>query len=553
MRRSVHLARLKSEPFDLLVIGGGITGAAAVRDAASRGLRAGLVEARDFGEGTSSRSSRLVHGGLRYLEHFEFDLVFDASRERRTLLKIAPHMVRPLEFVFPLYREGRVGKLKLDAGMWLYDALSLFRNVERHQMLSEREVLWREPTLSRDGLLGGARYFDAQVDDARLVLTTIQAAAEAGAAVVNRVEVLGLVEQGGRAAGVRVRDTAPGAAEEWEIGAGVVVNATGPWVDETTRRAGIEGPPLLRPTRGTHIHVPRDRIGHERALIFESSLDGRIMFVLPWNRLTLIGTTDEDYEGRPEDVRPTGSDVQYLLASTNRLFPDARLTVDDVLSAWAGLRPLVSGAADGEEEEVSREHLIRAEMPGMLTIAGGKLTSHRSMGEEVVDRALAELGPAVPATESTTAEQPLPGGDFEDLEELIRSVTERVAELGLDSEVAERLARAYGTRALDVLVHAETRPELAERLVPDRPYVGAEVVYSVRNEMPVHVEDIAYRRTHVALETSDFTGAVRRIAALMAGERGWEGAREAAELQRVAAIRDRNELFRSELEVEEAP
>ncbi len=552
MRRAEHLGRLRTERFDVLVIGGGITGAAAARDAAARGFRTGLVEARDFGEGTSSRSSRLIHGGLRYLEQFEFDLVFEASRERRTLLRIAPHMVRPLEFLFPVYREGSVGRLKLDAGMWLYDALSLFRNIERHQMLSARDVLWREPGLAPKGLLGGARYFDAQVDDARLVLTTVRAAAKCGAAVANRLEVVRILYEEGEAVGVRVQEklAEPGEASEWDVRTHLVLNATGPWTDQTLMRAGREAPPLLRPTRGTHIHVRRDRIGHSRALIFESPLDGRIMFVLPWGDLTLIGTTDEEYEGAPEDVRPTGEDVRYLLDSTNRLFPDARLDAADVLSAWAGLRPLVAGEADAEEDEVSRDHVILEEPPGLLTIAGGKLTSHRAMAEEIVDLAesrLAERGIRARA-EAETAGMPLPGGDFEDLEELERTLQSRVAPLGLDRGVCERLARAYGTLADEVLELVSERPELRERLAEDRPYIAAEAVQSVRREMALHVEDVAFRRTHVGLETAEFGAAIRRIAVLMRDELGWDEAREQAEIARAEAVRARNELFRSELE-----
>ncbi|MEE9472008.1 MAG: glycerol-3-phosphate dehydrogenase/oxidase [Gemmatimonadota bacterium] len=556
MRRAEHLGRLRNESFDVLVIGGGITGAAAARDAAARGFRTGLVEARDFGEGTSSRSSRLIHGGLRYLEQFEFDLVFEASRERRTLLRIAPHMVRPLEFLFPVYREGSVGRLKLDAGMWLYDALSLFRNIERHQMLSAQDVLWREPGLAPEGLLGGARYFDAQVDDARLVLTTVRAAAKCGAAVANRLEVVRILYEEGQAVGVRVQEkpAEPGEASEWDVRTHLVLNATGPWTDQTLTRAGREAPPLLRPTRGTHVHVRRDRIGHSRALIFESPLDGRIMFVLPWGDLTLIGTTDEDYEGAPEDVRPTGEDVRYLLASTNHLFPDARLDSADVISAWAGLRPLVAGEAGAEEDEVSREHVILEEPPGLLTIAGGKLTSHRAMAEEIVDLAesrLSERGIRA-RVEAETAGMPLPGGDFEDLEELERTLQSRVAPLGLDRDVCERLARAYGGLADEVLELASERPELRERLAEDRPYIAAEVVQSARREMALHVEDVAFRRTHVGLETEEFGGAIRRIAALMRDELGWNGAREQAEIARAEAVRERNELFRSELEELEA-
>ncbi|MEE8561677.1 MAG: glycerol-3-phosphate dehydrogenase/oxidase [Gemmatimonadota bacterium] len=557
MRRVEHLGRLRTERFDVLVIGGGITGAAAARDAAARGFRTGLVEARDFGEGTSSRSSRLIHGGLRYLEQFEFDLVFEASRERRTLLRIAPHMVRPLEFLFPVYREGSVGRLKLDAGMWLYDALSLFRNIERHQMLSTHDVLWREPGLALEGLLGGARYFDAQVDDARLVLTTVRAAAKCGAAVANRLEVVRILYEEGEAVGVRVQEklAEPGEASEWDVRTHLVLNATGPWTDQTLTRAGREAPPLLRPTRGTHIHVRRDRIGHSRALIFESPLDGRIMFVLPWGDLTLIGTTDEEYEGAPEDVRPTGEDVRYLLDSTNRLFPDARLDAADVLSAWAGLRPLVAGEADAEEDEVSRDHVILEEPPGLLTIAGGKLTSHRAMAEEIVGLAesrLSERGIRARA-EAETAGMPLPGGDFEDLEELERTLQSRVAAWGLDRGVCERLARAYGTLADEVLELVSERPELRERLVEDRPYIAAEAVQSARREMALHVEDVAFRRTHVGLETEEFGAAIRRIAVLMRDELGWDEAREQAEIARAEAVRERNELFRSELEALEAP
>ncbi len=534
-------------------MGGGITGAAAARDAASRGLRTALVEARDFGEGTSSRSSRLIHGGLRYLEQFELDLVFEASRERRTLLRIAPHMVRPLEFLFPLYREGRVGRLTMTAGMWLYDALSLFRNIERHQMLSEGDVLWREPTLSPEGLLGGARYFDAQVDDARLVLATVRSAVEMGAAAANRLAAEILVEEG-RARGVRVRDAEAGGASEWEIRASVVVNATGPWTDETALEAGISREPLLRPTRGTHIHVRRDRIGHQRALIFESALDGRIMFVLPWGDLTLIGTTDEDYEGPPEEVRPTGADVRYLLDSTNRLFPDAKLTAEDVISAWAGLRPLVAGEAGEDEDEVSREHVILEELPGLLTIAGGKLTSHRVMAEEIMDRAvesLVEGGAAEPAP-SATADRPLPGGDFETFEDLLGSLGKRAAAIGLGPSVLSPMAETYGTKAEEVLDLAAERPDLRERVVADRPNIAAEILYSVREEMPVHVEDVAFRRTRLALETEDFAAGVARVAAIMREELEWDAIREETEVERAEAVRQRNEIFRAELEAGEA-
>ncbi len=549
--RAAHLERLKEEDFDVLVVGGGITGAAAARDAARRGYRTALVEARDFGEGTSSRSSRLIHGGLRYLENLELDLVFEASQERRTLLRIAPHMVRPLPFLFPLYEDGRVGRRKLDAGMWLYDALSFFRNIERHQMLEPGELLEREPALRREGLLGGARYYDAQVDDARLVLTTLMGAAGAGAAVANRVEAVEVERRDGAVSGVRVRSEA---GEAWTIPTRLVLNATGPWTDRTVRRAGTSWSRRLRPTRGTHIQVDRGALGHDTALIFESPLDRRIMFVLPWRDLTMIGTTDVEHEGPPEEVAPTARDVAYLLASVNRLFPDAALGPDDVLSAWAGLRPLVADAEAESEEEISRDFVITEGPPGMLTIAGGKLTSHRHMAEVLVDRAAAFLQAAFeldPASGCDTDRVPLPGGDFEELDAFRRELAERAVPHRLPASSVERLARAYGTRADRVLALLEERPGLREPVVEERPYLAAEVVHAARGEMALHVEDVVFRRTRLGHETRHaFVEGCRRVARLMGDELGWDESRRREEVERARAVHERDEGFREELEAE---
>ncbi len=575
--REGRLARLREERFDIVVIGGGITGAAAARDAARRGYRTALVEARDFGEGTSSRSSRLVHGGLRYLEQFELDLVFEASQERRTLLHLAPHMVRPLEFLFPLYEDGRVGKLKLDAGMWLYDALALFRNIERHQMLDTAEVEEREPGLRREGLLGGARYFDAQVDDARLVLATALGAAESGAVVASRLEAVGIDRRDGAVRGVRVLESAgplagPGGAASgpdaesgdeaaasggadrggaWTIPARLVINATGPWTDRTRSLAEVDGGPLLRPTRGTHIHVRRGRLEHRHALIFESSVDRRIMFVLPWGPdLTIIGTTDEDFDGDPADVRPTAADVAYLLESANRLFPDAGLGPEDVVGAWAGLRPLVAEGKAGSEDAVSRDFEIREDAPGMLTIAGGKLTSHRNMAEKLIDRAaglLEERFDAPPARGCDTARVPLPGGDFEDLDLLRREIAALAAPYHLPPSSVERLAAAYGTRARQVIDLLAGRPALREPLAEDLPYLAAEAVYAAREEMVVHLEDVVFRRTRLGLEVRDGLEEAIRLTARLAGEElDWDEARRAREVEATLAERARCDAWRRE-------
>lgn len=549
--RAAHVRRLKEEDFDVVVVGGGITGAAAARDAARRGYRTALLEARDFAQGTSSRSSRLIHGGLRYLEQLELDLVFEASQERRTLLKIAPHMVRPLPFLFPLFEEGRVGRRKLDAGMWLYDALSLFRNIERHQMLEPAELLEREPSLRRDGLLGGARYYDAQVDDARLVLATVMGAARAGAAVANRVEAVEVERRAGAASGVRVRSEE---GDGWTVPARLVLNATGPWADDTVERAGSSWSRRLRPTRGTHIQVAREGLGHETALIFESPLDRRIMFVLPWRDLTMIGTTDVEYEGAPEDVVPTAGDVAYLLVSVNRLFPGAGLGPEDVLSAWAGLRPLVARGEETSEGEISRDFVITEGPPGMLTIAGGKLTSHRHMAEELVDRAAAFLERAFelePASGCDTDRVPLPGGEFEELDAFRRELGERAATHRLPASSVDRLARAYGTRAERVLALLDERPGLREPVVEERPYLAAEVVHAARREMAHHVEDVVFRRTHLGHETRHaFPEGCRRVAGLMGDELGWSHERRRAEVERARAVREREDAFRVDLVAE---
>ncbi len=539
-RRDRQLERLETTDFDVLVIGGGISGAAVSRDAARRGFKTALVEASDFASGTSSRSSRLVHGGLRYLEHFEFDLVFEASQERRTLLRIAPHLVRPLEFLFPIFEDGRVGKIKLDAGMWLYDALSLFRNIERHQMLDVATMLEREPKLREDGLLGGARYFDAQVDDARLVITTVIAAIEAGAVALNRTEVRAIDSSDWPGHHVTVRDRE--GEVDIEVDALAIVNATGAWVEETLRRAGEDPQVHIAPSRGTHIHVARERVGHEGAFIFEAPQDGRIMFILPWREdLTMIGTTDEFHEGTPEDVAATPEDIAYLLEATNRLIPSARLGPEDVLSAWAGLRPLLA-PAEGRADAgaVSREVDVQEGPAGVFSLSGGKLTSHRHMAEETVDRVQSFLTRAgVSAVNKVdTHKIPLPGAGFRDLTALREGIRSRAEVHGLEAATADRLTRAYGSRADRVIDLVQRDPGLGERILDERPHVLAEAVYASREELALHVDDVLFRRTRIGLETRDGVArAAQRVAEVMAQELEWTDDEANREVEQAIAAR----------------
>src|SRR4051812_22368450 len=430
-RRSLEratLEQLAAHPADLLIIGGGINGAGIARDAAMRGLRTILVEQNDLGSGTSSRSSRLIHGGLRYLEQGEFGLVLEANRERRILRRIAPHLVWPLPFVFPVHEGDRISRWRLAAGMLLYDVLALFRNVRTHRILGKRGMLEAEPMLRDRGLVGGARYYDAQCDDARLVIATARSAIHHGALVANYMAVRSLERTAGRVVGAQLEDHLTG--EQGVVRASVVVNATGPWADRVRRLEDAGAAPLLQPTKGVHIVVDRSRLDHREAIAFTSPIDGRVMFVLPWGDLSYIGTTDTDTVEPPDDLRVSADDVVYLLRSANSRFPSARLSMDDIRATWVGLRPLLMDRDRRRASSRSREHLIVHGSGGMLTVVGGKLTTYRSMSAEVVDQAMRELrhrDGRPRHAEASTSEEPLPGGEAADLSQF----RERGLELGI--------------------------------------------------------------------------------------------------------------------------
>src|SRR6266566_5690028 len=468
-RRRDALAALGRDPLDVLVVGGGINGAGIARDAAMRGLRVGLVERGDLASGTSSRSSKRIHGGLRYLEQGDVRLVLEAVRERERLQRLAPHLVRPQEFVFPLYRGGPLGPLKLAAGLWAYDLLAGFWNVRRHRMLSPKAVAEAEPALLRDGLCGAGQYWDCRTDDARLVLETALSAAGEGALIVSYAEVTGLVKEGGRIVGARVVDRLGG---EVVARAQVVVNAAGPWVDRVVALDAPETPPRLRLTKGVHVVVPHERVGNRAAVVLSAVADRRVMFVIPWGAHTLVGTTDTDHPGGP-DVPPTvePSDVCYLLDTVNHYFPAARLAPGDVVSAFAGLRPLIAprGKATMSPSAVSREEEVFTSPSGLVSIAGGKLTTYRLVAKTVVDRvvdALRAAGDRRRFQRSRTGEVPLPGDAVPPA--TLAAALSRDGH-GVAPAVIDHLAGRYGSRLDEVLGLVARDQRLGEPIVAGLP------------------------------------------------------------------------------------
>ena len=506
--RVANLDRLRDETFDVLVVGGGIVGAGVARDAACRGLRTALVERGDFASGTSGKTSRLIHGGLRYLRSYRVGLVRQSVRERDLLLKRAPSLVHPLAFVIPAYRGRRPGALLLRFGLFLYDFLSRGKTVPRRVWLAADATVEREPRLSSDALAGAGIYYDAWTDDARLVLAVVKDAAEAGACVANYTEVVELLhDEGGRVVGARLRDVIEN--RTLDARARIAVNATGVWLDRLRAPRGI---PTIRATKGIHIFLPRTKVGNRHALALTAPRDGRIVFVLPWNELALVGTTDTDYGGDADHVVPNAADVAYLLDVVNSAFPQARVTTDDVVSAYAGLRPLLRNRrADARESDISREHAIFEDNDGLISVAGGKLTTHRSMAEDVIDLVSARLERT---TATPTKERPLgppthPLADF--------------TTMGFDEASALRLQARCAPE--QVRRHLEA-PRARDRIVDDLAHVWVEVEVAIHEEMAMTLVDVLVRRLGLFYEARDQAlGVADEVAERMAETLGWDPSR----------------------------
>lgn len=514
---------------DLLVVGGGIIGAGIARDAARRGLRTVLVEQEDFGSGTSSRPTRLVHGGLRYLEHFDFALVRSDMREREVLLRVAPHLVFPLPFLLPIYGRGMLYRARLRAGMQLYDLLSYDKSLPRRRWLNRRQTLDAEPTLRPQGLQGAWRFFDAQVPLVeRLVLENVLDAADHGAKVFNHARATHFLREGDRVTGADVEDRLNG--DRFPVQAAVTVNATGPWLDVSNQELRPGRRPLLRRTKGIHVVTPAaGRLGQ----VLFAGADGRLFFVVPWLGCSMIGTTDTDFNGDPEQAAAEEADVRYLLAAAQEAFPSAPF--DQVHYTMAGVRALVR--VDGVKEgEVSRKHALhdhlRAEgVHGILSVVGGKLTAYRGIAEEVVDWACARLGRRAPCD---TAREPLPGAPPGGRGSLRGALAARGQALGLDAAQTDHLAQIYGARAAEVLALAANDPALCERLDMRLPDIAAQVVHAVQREWAWTVADFLLRRTPLGMTPGQGVAQAPAVARRMAGLLGWDRAQEAAQVDAYA-------------------
>ncbi|GAA3956622.1 glycerol-3-phosphate dehydrogenase/oxidase [Actinomadura viridis] len=521
--RQAALRRLADTEFDVLVVGGGIVGAGTALDATARGLTVALVEARDWAAGTSSRSSKLVHGGLRYLEQRDFGLVREALRERALLLtRLAPHLVRPVPFLYPL-RHRMWERCYVGAGVTLYDSMGGARVMPRHRQLTRGAALREAPGLRADALVGAIQYYDAQVDDARYTMTVARTAAHYGACVATRVEATGFLREGQRVTGASVRDAETG--ETIAVRARRVVNATGVWTDGAGRMAGTRTPFSVRASKGVHLLVRRDRILLNTGLIARTAKS--VLFVIPWGRHWIIGTTDTPWDRGPDGPAPDAADVDYLLDQVNALVR-VPLTREDVEGVYAGLRPLLSGEAD-DTTRLSREHTVAEPVPGLIVVTGGKFTTYRVMAQDAVDAAVEGLDASVP--ESVTARLPILGAVG--YEVLWNERRRLAADSGLHVARVEHLLDRYGSCVHELLALIAQDPSLGEP-VPGAPdYLRAEAVYAVTHEGALHLEDVLARRTRITMEERDGgRAACAHVGELIAPLLGWDAADLAGEIDR---------------------
>ena len=505
--------------FDVIIIGAGINGGGIARDAAMRGLKVLLVDKGDIGGGTSAWSTRLIHGGLRYLEHGELRLVRESLRERETLMHIAPHLVRPLPILVPIYENARRGFQMIRLGMFVYDVLSWGKSLPRHHMLLRQEVVAEIPAISRQGLEGAAVYYDAQVEFAeRLVLENVLSAIEHGARVLTYTKVTELITRDDRVAGVVFKDQLTGEVQNAE--AKVIVNAAGPWIDQVI--GNDSGPSrLIGGTKGSHIVLPAFPGAPKKAIYVEAAQDGRPFFIIPWNQKYLIGTTDIRYDGDPDLAKITDEEIDYLLTETNRVLPGANLERQHILFSYSGVRPLPFTAGK-REAAITRRHFIRQapRLKNLFSVVGGKLTTYRSLSEETVNLIERRLG-LRPHT-CLTAKEPLPGFSFDNFEAWLSELKQLASQ---DPRLALRLDNLYGARATRITELSKDDPTLAERFDRETGAIAAEVVYAFKHELARTLADCLLRRTMVGLNSRCGLNALEAAAEVGRQHLGWNDER----------------------------
>lgn len=534
--RTEALRRLAEEPFDVLVVGGGVTGCGAALDAVTRGLRVGLVEARDLAAGTSSRSTKLFHGGLRYLEQLNVALVLEALRERKLALEtLCPHLARPVEFLYPLTRPV-LDRAYAGLGIGVYDVLGAGRGVPHHlRHLGRRKTLESFPSANRQTIRGAISFYEGQVDDARHTMMLGRTAAHYGAAVATSTRVVGFLREADRVAGVRVRDLESGA--EFEVRATQTINAAGVWMDELQELMGGRGQFRVRASKGIHLVVPRNRINSRTGVITRT--DKSLLFIVPWGDRWILGTTDTDWALDRAHPAASSADIDYVLNQANRLLADP-LDRDDVIGVYAGLRPLLAGESESTSA-LSREHAVASPVRGVVTVAGGKYTTYRVMAADAVDAAVRDLGPEAKVPESCTADVPLLGAEgYRALWNARALVAE---ETGLTVPQVEHLLNRYGSLLPELRALLDERPGLAASLAGAPGYLQVEAVYAAAYEGALHLDDILARRTRISIETWDRGAtAAPEVAALVAPVLGWGPGDVAREVEhyrlRVAAERD---------------
>ena len=537
--RTENLEKIRNGHFDIVIIGGGITGAAIARDAVTRGFSVALMEKGDFASGTSSRSSKLIHGGLRYLKHSKFGLVFGALRERWTLRENASRFVKPLTFLIPVYDDSGTSKLQLSLGLMLYDMLALFRTEKKHESLRPEQVEAREPMIRRGGLVGGGLYSDFLTDDAILVLAIIKDSWARGAVVANYVDVVDLEkDERDRIVGVRAVDLISGA--HIEVHGKAVVNATGPWSDELRKLDDPSSEPKLRPAKGSHLLIPKKLIGNRDAVVLESRRDGRSLFIVPWDDICLVGTTDTDYTGDLNSIAASSEDVDYLLDCMREYFPENKVAKDDIISSYAAVRPLAAELGVSEDD-VSRDQLIFESRSGLVSIIGGKLTTHRSMAEALVNYVSDKLARECSTHPSHRCETSQLRLDY-DRVELSEAVEDLMHKSKVEGGMASHLVEAYGPDAAKVMEIATGNVRLSSRIDQGLPYLFAEVRYAAKYQMTMKLVDFMLRRTQIALRLRDHgRSAASSVANEMANELGWSPemvAKEIVDFEKACTLKD---------------